>query len=55
MSTTTSRCDQIIALIDSCLAEFDGAVTAQRRAADGPETFRQVPSSSSTVALAPAA
>ena len=38
MSSSASRCDRIIALIDSCLAEYEGAVTAQRRAADGPET-----------------
>ena len=41
MKSTATRCDRIVALIDDCLAEYDGAVTAQRRALDGPEAGPQ--------------
>ena len=28
MSTTTARCDRIIALIDDCLADYDAALSS---------------------------
>ena len=38
MSTTSSRCDRIIALIDDCLAGYDFRLSVS---ADGPDAMSQ--------------